>query len=137
MSGSKKINYSGVVIKSGKRFVTIQITSEPACAVCNSKVACCMFEKKDKIIDVAGNYNLKEGDCVTVQMEESLGYSALILGYLVPLIIVIATLIIFHAFKFRESHAGIIALLSVFPYYFFLSRYKKKMNKKFMFSIKT
>lgn len=95
-----------------------------------------MLGKKEKTIDITGNYNLKEGDSVTVQMEKTLGYRAIILAYLIPLITVIATLIILLALNFKELHAGIIALLSISIYYIFLLLYKKKINSKFVFSLK-
>ena len=136
MSNSKIINHKGIVKKSNNEFVTVQITSESACSACHAEGACTLSGKKEKTIDITGNYNLQEGDSVTVQMEKSLGYSAVILGYLIPFVIVITTLVIFLALKFKESQAGILALLSVFPYYFFLILYKEKINKKFVFSLK-
>jgi len=120
MSKSSLVSHQGVVKEIDSKSVTVQITSESACSACHAKGMCSMSGKKDKTIDIAGNYNLKEGDNVTVQMEKSMGFSAVVLGYLIPFIIVIATLVVFLALKFKESHAGIIALLSVFPYYLFL-----------------
>ena len=137
MSKLSTVDHKGIVKKIDDKFVTVQITSESACSACHAEGLCSISGKKDKIIDITGNYNLKEGDCVTVQMGESLGYSAVILGYLIPFIIVVTTLIVFLALKFEESYAGVIALLSVFPYYLFLLAYKKKINKKFVFSLKT
>ena len=136
MATSDIINYEGIVTEHDNKHVTVHITSEPACTGCHSQGVCSLSESK--IIDIAGNYNnLKDGDCVTVQMKQSLGYSAVVLGYLIPFIIVITTLIIFHALGFKEPHAGIIALLSVFVYYSCLLLYKKKISKKFKISLKT
>ena len=137
MFKSSTVSHQGIVQKIDNNLVAVQITSESACSACHAKGMCSMSGKKDKTIDIAGNYNLKEGDSVTVLMEKSLGYSAVILGYLIPFIIVIATLVVSIALKFKEPHAGIIALLSVFPYYLFLLAYKNKINKKFVFSLKT
>ena len=136
MSNIKTVEHTGIVKKHDNRFVTVQITSLSACSGCHAEGACTVSGKKDKTIEIAGSYNLKEGDCVTVQMEKSLGYSAVVLGYLIPFIVVIASLIVFLALKVKESYAGIIALLSVVPYYFFLLLYKNKINKKFVFSLK-
>ena len=135
MSTSKTINYEGIVKEHDNEHVTVHITSEQACTGCHSQGVCSLSE--NKIIDIAGNYNLKDGDCVTVQMKQSSGYSAVVLGYLIPLVIVIASLIIFHALGFKESHAGIMALLSIFVYYSCLLLYKKKLSKKFVVSLKT
>ena len=136
MSKSAVISHQGIVKKNDNKSVTVQITSKSACSSCHAEGACSMSGQKNKIIDIAGNYNLKEGDSVTVLMEKSLGHAAILLGYFIPFIIVIATLVIFLALKFQELYAGIIALLSLFPYYLFLFLYKKKINNKFVFSLK-
>jgi sigma-E factor negative regulatory protein RseC len=136
MSDSKTIIHEGIVKKHDNKSVTVQITSKSACSGCHAEGVCSMSGKKDKTIDISGYYNIKEGDSVIVQMDKSLGFSAVVLGYLIPFVIVIATLLIFLALKFKESYAGIIALLSVFPYYLFLLLYKNKINKKFVFSLK-
>jgi sigma-E factor negative regulatory protein RseC len=136
MPKSSAISHQGIVKKNDNKSVTVQITSKSACSACHAEGTCTMSGQKEKIIDIAGNYNLKEGDSVTVLMEKSLGYAAITLGYLIPFIIVIATLVIFLALKFKETYAGIIALLSVFPYYLFLLLCKKKINNKFVFSLK-
>jgi sigma-E factor negative regulatory protein RseC len=130
------ISHEGIVKEIDNKSVTVQITSKSACAGCHAEGACNLSGKKDKTIDIAGNYNYKVGDNVTVKMEKSMGYSAVILGYLIPFIIVITTLVVFLALKFKESHAGIIALLSLFPYYLFLLLCKKKISTKFAFSLK-
>jgi sigma-E factor negative regulatory protein RseC len=137
MSNFKTIDHEGVVKKNDNKSVTVQITSKSACSGCHAEGSCSMSGKKEKIIDIAGNYDLKEGDCVTVQMNKSLGYSAVALGYLIPFAIVITTLVISLALKLKESYAGIIAILSVFPYYLFLLLCKKKISNKFAFSLKT
>ena len=137
MSKLSAIDHEGVVKEIDNKHVTVQITSNAACSSCHAEGVCAMSGKKEKIIDIAGNYNLKKGDSVIVQMEKSLGYSAVILGYFIPFIIVITTLVISLALKFNELYAGIIALLSVFPYYLLLLAYKNKINKKFVFSLKT
>ncbi|MDR2886451.1 MAG: SoxR reducing system RseC family protein [Bacteroidales bacterium] len=136
MSKPATVSHQGVVSKIDGRHIAVVITSESACSACHAEGACSMSGKKEKIIDITGSYNLKEGDSVIVQMEKSLGYSAIIIGYLIPLITVIATLVIFLALNFKESHAGIFALLSIFIYYIFLLLYRKKINSKFIFSLK-
>lgn len=136
MPGLKTINHEGIVKKTDDTSVTVTITSESACSGCHARGTCSVSGTKDKTISIEGSYNVKEGDRVTVQMKKSLGYSAVILVYLIPLIIVIAVLVVLLALKFKESNAGIIALLSIFPYYIFLLLYKKKINNKFVFSLK-
>lgn len=137
MSGSKTINHEGVVRQIGDGFVTVAITSVSACSGCHAEGSCPVSGTKEKIIDIRGHYNLKEGDHVTVQMAKSMGYTALVLVYLVPLAILITALATFLALEFKEVQAGIISLLSIFVYYISLLLCKKKINNKFAFSLKT
>ncbi len=137
MSGSKTINHEGVVRQIGDGFVTVAITSVSACSGCHAEGSCPVSGTKEKIIDIKGSYNLKEGDHVTVQMAKSMGYTALVLVYLVPLAILITALATFLALEFKEVQAGIISLLSIFVYYISLLLCKKKINNKFAFSLKT
>jgi sigma-E factor negative regulatory protein RseC len=136
MPGSKTVNHEGIVKKIDDKFVTVAITSVSACSGCHAEGVCSVSGKQEKTIDIKGSYNLKEGDCVIVQMEKSLGYSAIVLVYLIPLVILITTLIVFLVLELKESHAGIIALLSIFMYYISLLLCKKKINNKFAFSLK-
>jgi sigma-E factor negative regulatory protein RseC len=133
---SKTINHTGIIQNLDKESVTILITSESACTGCHAEGSCSMTGKEEKIVEVAGNYNVKPGDTVTVVMERSTGYLALFLGYILPLIIVIITLIIMAALNYRELIAGLISIASLLPYYFFLYLFREKINNKFIFSLK-
>ena len=103
MSKFSTVDHEGIVKKNSNEFVVVQITSKAVCLGCHAEGVCAMSGKKDKTINIVGNYNLKKGDSVIVQMDKSLGFSAVILGYLIPFIIVITTLVVFLALKFKDN----------------------------------
>ena len=53
-------------------------------------------------------------------MKKSMGYKALILGYILPLLVFLVVLIILAAFSVDEIYAGLGALVILIPYYLML-----------------
>jgi sigma-E factor negative regulatory protein RseC len=134
--GKGSIRHEGTVLKIGRKSVVICISSVSACAGCQAEGYCSMADKEDKIIEVTGDYNVREGDRVTVLMERSMGYSALFLGYLLPLILIVLTLIVSVSFNVPELPAGLLSIGIIIPYYVILFLFRNRINKKFTFSLK-
>jgi sigma-E factor negative regulatory protein RseC len=65
-----------------------------------------------------------------------MGYAALVLGYLLPLVSVVITLIVLISLKFPELFAGLISLAILIPYYTVLYFFRNRINKKFTFTLK-
>jgi positive regulator of sigma E activity len=135
-SGSKTINHEGIVQKTGDKSVIISIVSSSACSGCHAEGSCSISGREEKIVEVSGKYDVNPGDKVTVLMEKSMGYTALLLGYLLPLIAVVITLIILVSFNIQELKAGLISLFVLVPYYSVLWFFRKQINEKFTFTLK-
>jgi sigma-E factor negative regulatory protein RseC len=130
------IQHDGVVQQADGKSVFVKITSLHACSGCHAEGSCALTGKEEKIIEVLGNYSVKIGDLVTVMMTQSMGYTAVLLGYILPLIIVILTLIILISFSITELTAGLLSLSVLAPYYFLMYIFRNKIDKKFTFTIK-
>jgi sigma-E factor negative regulatory protein RseC len=130
------IEHDGIVQESGNNFVTVRISSASACSGCHAEGSCALSGIEEKIIDVTGNYNVSPGDNVTVIMKQSAGFTALFLGYILPLILMMAILIILISLSFTELIAGLCAIASLVPYYVVLWLCRDHIGKKFTFSIK-
>lgn len=135
-AGINTIIHKGVVRKSDNESVTVIITPESACSGCHAEGSCSLSGKVEKSVIVKGRYNLNEGDNVTVSMKQSTGFTALFLGYVVPLIIVITSLIILVSLSYTELIAGLVSISSLLPYYLLLYLFRKRINDSFIFSIK-
>lgn len=135
-TGSGIINHDGIVQKADERSVTVSIISSTACSGCHAEGSCSMSGKDEKIIEVRGKYSVSAGDQVVVLMKQSMGYTALFLGYLLPLIIVIITLIILISVNTPELSAGLISLAVLIPYYTALWFLRDRINEKFTFTLK-
>jgi sigma-E factor negative regulatory protein RseC len=130
------INHEGIVQWNEGNAVRVSISSVSACSGCHAEGTCTMSGKEEKIIDVVGKYSVKPGDKVTILMKQSMGFTALFLGYVFPFLTVIAVLIIMISLKFPELASGLISIAILIPYYSVLYFFRKTINTKFTFTLK-
>ncbi|HLN19786.1 MAG TPA: SoxR reducing system RseC family protein [Bacteroidales bacterium] len=138
MKGSERaiINHPGTVSDNTGSSLFVTISTSSACSGCHAKSSCNMFGSENRIVEVKGNYDFKTGQSVNVLMEQSMGYTALLYGYLLPFVILLSTLIIMIAAGFSELTAGVSSLVILAPYYMMVYFFRKRINEKFIFKIK-
>ncbi|TFG41044.1 MAG: Fis family transcriptional regulator [Bacteroidia bacterium] len=137
-SGSQgTIKHDGTVKKADGNSVLVSITSNAACSGCHGEGLCGISGKEEKIIVVKGRYDVSPGDQVTVLMKQSTGYKAVVFSYLIPLVIVVASLIIFNLLSFNELTAGLISISLLVPWFLILYLFRNKINRSFTFTLKT
>jgi len=90
-------------------------------------------EVKELMLPDTGGHQI--GDSVVVVMRESLGFQAVFLSYLWPLIIVVTALIAFSRVIPDERIAGLMALAMLAPYYLALFMFRDKIQKHFAFEL--
>jgi sigma-E factor negative regulatory protein RseC len=130
------IDHKGIVQKADEKSVTVKISSEAACSGCHAEGTCNLSGNKEKIIEVHGSYDVNPGDPVTIIMKQSMGFTALILGYIFPIIPVITILIVLISRDVSELVAGLCAIAVLIPYYIILYLFRKRINEKFTFTLK-
>lgn len=136
-SGSKGIiQHDGTVKKVDGNSVLVTITSNASCSGCHAEGLCGISGKVEKIIDIRGSYNVSPGDPVTVLMDQSTGFKAVALSYMVPLVIVLTGLFIFNSLSFNELTAGLVSIMLLVPYFFILYLFRKKINRSITFKLK-
>lgn len=131
------IEHEGVVEKSDGNTVIVRISPETACSGCHAEVICNLSGVKEKLIEVHGNYNVSPGDRVKVLMKKSMGYSAVFLSYIFPLILILIILIILLSIHLSEVVAGLGSVGILGIYYLILYLFRNRIRNKFTFSIKT
>ncbi len=138
MKEIQQIEHSGIIKEIHDKAVKVSIIAKSACLSCQLKTSCSVSDVEEKIIDVTvTNPELyKEGELIDVFYKQTLGYRALLLGYLLPFIIVFSVLIVTIIFTGNEGISGLAALASLIPYYLILHLKKDKIRKTFSFSIK-
>ncbi len=134
---------SGTIIHPGKvekiegQRIFVKVLSQSACSTCHAKGACTVADMKEKIIEIDGpqGNTLQPGDEVMVRFDESSGMKAVILGYVLPLIILVASIIIFLIVLKNEGLAALLSILMLVPYYAGLYFFRKQLRKEFRFRI--
>lgn len=136
MSENKVISHLGNIESIEEDIIKVRIISTAACSSCSAKGACNASEIEEKIIEVMRDKNrdFKIGETVNIQMDESLGSRAVILGYIIPLIIMVGSIAIL-VNLFNEGIAAILGILSLIPYYLILYLSRQKQKNKFQFRI--
>ena len=137
MSQAGSIEHEGIVENVSSDSVDIRIASEAACSGCHAEGFCSLTGKEHKIIHVEGKYKVEEGDTVSVVISESTGYKAVFLGYLLPLLILIISLVLFISFSVREIFAGLFSIGVLVPYFLILYFFRERINQNFTFTLKT
>jgi sigma-E factor negative regulatory protein RseC len=130
------IEHKGIVQKSDNNSVTVSMISSAACAGCHAEGICSLSGQQEKIVEIPGMYQVHPGDNVTIRMKQSSGHIAVFLGYVMPLILLVAVLIILISLSVPELTAGLGALAVLIPYYFILYIFRNKISRKFIFTLK-
>lgn len=128
------IEHQGFIIEINNNIAHVRIEQTSACASCHVKSVCGASEKTEKIIDanIADN-TLKVGDQVTIIGQKSLGFQAIILAYILPFVVIIASLFIVNIFTTNEVVIGTCALATLIPYFAILRLMRNKIQAKFQF----
>ena len=131
------IEHEGIIDHIEGNVAHVKIESVSACASCHAKGVCSAADQEDKYLDVPiEGADYQEGEPVQVQVEKRLGFRAVALGYFYPFLLLMAVLIAMIATGVPELKAGIVALLSIIPYYLGLYLFRKRIETTFTFSIK-
>jgi len=137
MKSIDRIEHEGVIIGIDSDFISVEILSQSACSSCNAKSMCSMSEVKAKIIQVENRgFNLYEkGERVNVLLKRSLGFRALWISYLIPLVIALVLLVVLSTVSVDELSMGLSVLAIIALYYFVVYLLRDKIKKDFIFTI--
>ena len=135
---SKNIEHPGVVDRVEGRQAFVRILPQSACGSCHSKSYCSMSELIEKIVEVGlrDKEQLGTGQQVTITLERSLGFRALLLGYLLPFTILLISLFIMVSLTGNEGLSALVSIALMAPYYALLYRFREKIRSRFRFRIK-
>jgi positive regulator of sigma E activity len=137
MGSSGIIEHLGVISEVSGSIVRVSVTSEPACGNCHARGSCSVGGNNEKVIEVLPPPGEKysPGEQIKVILEQTLGIKALILGYLLPFLVVLANLIILTVLGVNEGLAGLLSLAILVPYYLCLAFFKDRLKKEFSFRL--
>lgn len=134
---SGSIIHPGIIEHIEGNKILVKILSKSACSSCHAKSACTMADMEEKMIEVESEHSSdwKEGDGVMVRMDESLGHKAVFLGYVLPLIVLVGSIVVFLSLFSNEGLAAVLSVLMLVPYYAVLFLFRNRLQKQFRFRL--
>lgn len=135
MNPVSEIEHSGVVHSIGKNTV-VRITAHPSCASCEASGICNVSGSTEKYFEFPGQEGLQAGQDVKVMTSLSTGFRALVLGYILPLLVVLFFTILLLGLGVSELLAGIGSIGTVAIYYLCIYLLRDKISKKIKFTLK-
>jgi len=133
----KSIEHSGRILSIKDNLIKVQFLSLSACASCHAKGVCSAADMEEKIVEAHGlGSQFAVGEKVMVSLKQSMGFQAVFFGYVLPFLLTLSLLIILTAMDFNEAIAGGGALAVLLPYYVTLYILRKRIQKKFTFSVR-
>ena len=132
----KVIEHKGKIDSISGNTIKVHFVNVSACASCHAKGVCTASDMQDKeveVFDTSGKFNV--GEEVNVTLQQSLGFKALLFGYVVPFMLVLLALFTFNEFTTNEVVTGVGALAILIPYYLVLYYLKDHFKKVFTFTI--
>ncbi len=129
--------HPGIVIASTSQEVQVKMEVLSACASCQAHSHCGFAEKKDKIVNIATHdwQDYHPGDTVNVIINSGRGIQAAIIAYLIPAILLLATLITLLSLHVPETLTILFTLLVVALYGVILYLFRSRLQNKFTFRI--
>jgi positive regulator of sigma E activity len=136
MNSNECIEQKGIIEGIKENRIKIKFHPLSVCASCQTKSVCNLKANQSdtiEIVDKSGNYSV--GEEVNLIIKKSIGYTALFLGYLLPLIIVLLFLVFFLSLGYNEIFAGLGSLFLLAPYYFILYLVRENIRNRFEITI--
>ena len=137
MKHPSQIEHKGTVALVGRNFVRVDIEVMEACGSCASRKACAMGQGTTREImvytDEAQRYSI--GEVVNVLAKQTVGLTAVLLCYVVPLVILVSALALPISLGVSEGIAALLSLTVTALYYFVLWLFRNRIAKRVVFTI--
>lgn len=134
----EKIKHTGVVESVDSGHMMVRILQTSACAGCKAASFCNASEKKEKLIDIYDQESIrghKSGDNVVITADAGTGAKAVIIGFGLPFVVLVAALIAAYSLTQSETIAAVAGIITLVPYYLIVYIFREKLRKEFSFTI--
>lgn len=136
MNTSVCFEQKGIIESINDHLITVRIDRGSACGHCSAQGLCNLAESTERIINVENSSQLfSVGEWVQVTMSRNMGNKAILLGYFIPFVLFLSTLLILSFFGFSDLLTGLVSLLILIPYFLILYIFRDKLRRTFSFSI--
>lgn len=117
--------------------VEAEMIVSSACGSCKAKAVCGGSDSQAREVSAYTDHPeiYKVGDEVTISIEQIMGYKAIVLSYIVPLVVMLLTLLATHS-RYGDLVAGLASLGACALYFVVLAFFRKRLEKVIVFSVK-
>lgn len=131
------IQHEGTIQAIEGNTLKIRLAVTSGCSSCQAKGSCSLSQVEgEKVIEVpAGQGIYRKGERVMVQMGFQQGLKAVLMGYVMPFLLLMGTLLLAYGMSGDEIKSGLIALAVLVPYYLLLYLTRKLTSKQFDYHI--
>lgn len=137
MANNSVVEHVGKIIEIDNSIIKVEILNKSMCAGCHAKSMCAMGDAKEKVIDIP-HLNSNEyvvGEEVNVVMKKSMGFKAVWISYVLPLLLLIVFLLLLQGLRFSDLMAGLISIAVIAVYYSVIYIFRAKIATQFTFKI--
>lgn len=137
MKSAEQIEHKGIVLSVEEGIVRVAIEVNEACGSCASRKACSMgqSEKREITVYTADASDYTVGEQVEVGAKQTLGVVAVLLCYVAPLMVLVASLATAVALGTSDGIAALVSLSSILIYYAILYLFRNRISKRIIFTI--
>lgn len=132
-------SHDGIVTAVKKGSVEVRIKAVSACATCAAHAKCGFAESKDKTVEIPSDdwQNYRQGDAVTVHIDESRGMLAVWMAYVLPALLILAVIITLSLLHLPEWMVVASALAVLGLYILILYLRRRKVESHFTLTLTT
>lgn len=132
----KKITHAGVIESIEGRHVRVRIIQQAACASCKVASHCNASDMKEKVVDVfTDDHCLTTGQQVIISTSDKAVKQALILGFVLPLALLMCILLLCEGVGMAEDTSALLAIGVLIPYYIIIWFFREKIAQNISFQI--
>lgn len=131
----REFTHEGIVVSVNERnqMAYVRFEQSSACAACGARRLCVSSDSSMKEVECAMIEPLAVGDRVEVIITQIMGITALMLGYVFPLFLLIGALSVCLMHGMSEPRAAACAFAATAVYYLVLWLLRKRIDKQFNF----
>lgn len=131
-----QIRHDGVIESVNGSHVQVRIVQTSACAGCKVAAHCHTAEAKEKLIDVAdGTGRWQVGQPVVVTASSSMAGKALLIGFGLPLLLMLVVLTVLIAAGCSEGMTALLMLGALIPYYIIVWMLRNRIARTISFRL--
>ena len=137
MKKPEQIEHKGIVLSAEDGLVRVAIEVSEACGGCSARKSCAMGQTTKREIEIytAESNIYSKGEVIKVGAKQSLGITAVVLCYIVPLVVLVGALAIAVSIGISEGISALVALGFTAIYYALLALMHNRISKRIIFTI--